>query len=91
MVLATAVATVVAEADQWSHHGWNGAGWMWLWGTVMLALWVALIAGAVWVIARRPEPRAGPPAGRAREILAERYARGEIDADEYRDRLETLR
>jgi putative membrane protein len=38
------------------------------------------------------EPRigAGPRASRAREILAERFARGEIDADDYRARLAEL-
>jgi hypothetical protein len=31
------------------------------------------------------------PADRAREILAERYARGELTTEEYRERLEHLR
>ncbi|MGA5268463.1 SHOCT domain-containing protein [Streptomyces lydicamycinicus] len=35
-----------------------------------------------------PLPRSGPP---AEQILAERYARGEIDEEEYRRRLVTLR
>jgi len=37
-------------------------------------------------------PPPGPDAGllRAREILAERYARGEIDTEEYQARLRTL-
>ncbi|MGA4877422.1 SHOCT domain-containing protein [Streptomyces lydicamycinicus] len=35
-----------------------------------------------------PLPRSGPP---AEQILAERYARGEIDEEEYRRRLATLR
>jgi len=30
------------------------------------------------------------PADRARDVLAERYARGDIDADEYRQRSEVL-
>ncbi|USA02076.1 SHOCT domain-containing protein [Streptomyces lydicamycinicus] len=37
---------------------------------------------------RAPLPRSGPP---AEQILAERYARGEIDEEEYRRRLVTLR
>ena len=36
----------------------------------------------------RPRDRSG--AERAREILAERYARGELSSDEYRERLEHL-
>lgn len=35
--------------------------------------------------------RAGAPGDRARGILAERFARGEIGEDEYRTRLERLR
>jgi putative membrane protein len=35
--------------------------------------------------------RAGRPGERAHEILAERYARGEIGDDEYRTRRERLR
>ncbi|MFJ1708882.1 SHOCT domain-containing protein [Kitasatospora sp. NPDC088346] len=37
-----------------------------------------------------PNPQAAPPPSPER-LLAERFARGEIDADEYRHRLDTLR
>jgi len=55
----------------------------------MVLLWGALLAGGVYVLRRRP-PRAdaGPS---AEDVLAQRYARGEIDADEYRQRLIVLR
>jgi putative membrane protein len=75
----------------WDHHGWGDVGWMWLWGGLMMVLWVALIVGAVWLLATRPWWRAPPPADRAREILAERYARGEISTEEYHERLDALR
>lgn len=73
--------------------GGDGDGWMWLWGPLMMAVWIGLIAVVVWAIVRRPDSRPAPPqpGDRAREILAERYARGEIDGDEYRERLEALR
>jgi uncharacterized membrane protein len=64
---------------------------MWLWATLMMTVWVALIAGVVWAIARRPEQRPAHPTGRAEEILAERNNRGEISLDEYRERLDALR
>ncbi|WP_369221211.1 SHOCT domain-containing protein [Streptomyces sp. R39] len=38
-----------------------------------------------------PNPSHGRPPGGRRRILAERYARGEIDEEEYRRRLDTLR
>ncbi|RAY11446.1 SHOCT domain-containing protein [Actinomadura craniellae] len=50
--------------------------------------WVAVAVGAFWLLRRRSAP-ADPRAG-ARAVLAERYARGEIDEDEYRSRLVVL-
>ena len=38
----------------------------------------------------RPGPRDGHRDGDARRILDERFARGEIDAEEYRSRQSTL-
>jgi len=59
-------------------------------------VWIAAIALVIrFVFMRRGWgcwPRASLPGGqRARGILAERYARGEIDDDEYRTRLDRLR
>ena len=56
-------------------------GWMWIWSLAVLAV----LAGLLWLAVRWTGPqRAGPTA--ARRILDERYARGEIDEDEYRRR-----
>ena len=57
----------------------------------MMALWLGLIAGVVWLVVRTVRPRARSGVDRAREILAERYAGGELTTDEYRERLEQLR
>ncbi|WP_205712170.1 SHOCT domain-containing protein [Euzebya rosea] len=88
MTLITATNTLLAQAGGWWDHmsGWGG-GWMWLWGTLMMLSWVAIIAGAVWVVLRG---RDGDARSRARDLLQERYARGEIDTEEYRERLEQL-
>jgi putative membrane protein len=78
------VATLVAShADDWEH------GWWPIWPL----LWLAVIVTVVWLIKRRHWTAARPQNGvdRARDILAERYARGEITSDEYRERLEQLR
>lgn len=75
----------------------NGMG---AWGVTLMTIsivlfWVLLIAGIVALVRYlgRGEPGAvSPPPRRAPEqILAERFAHGEIDADEYRRRLDTLR
>lgn len=45
----TAAATLLARADDgwWDRlSGWGG-GWMWVWGTLMMLTWVAVIAAAV--------------------------------------------
>jgi putative membrane protein len=63
------------------------AGWHWWFAPFWILFWVALIV-VVW--------RLAPWRGRrdrrvdARAILAERFARGEIDATEYSARLEVL-
>jgi len=61
--------------------------WMWLWGGLMMVAWLVLIVSVAWLISVRPGAHSRMPTDRAREALAERYARGEIDAEEYRDRL----
>lgn len=85
------LSQVLADTDGWSHmDGWGG-GWMWLWGTLMMFSWVAVIAGAVWLFSRGRDQASGAGATRARDILDERYARGDLSTDEYRERLDQLR
>ncbi len=86
---------VLLANDLDGHHGAWGGGWMWLWGTLMMIAFVALVGFAVWALARTQRPdqpdRRPDPTARAREILAERYARGEISGEEYREKIEELR
>lgn len=86
---AEAIRILGAEDDGWWGHmsGWGG-GWMWLWGTITMLTWVAVIAAAVWLVARA---LGQGDRGRARQLLDERYARGELTTDEYRERVEALR
>lgn len=71
--------------------GWM-SGWGWFGMAVMLVTFLALLVVAAVVVVRllgpRDEPRGGGrPAGRsAMEILQERYARGEIDEEEFQRR-----
>ena len=70
---------------------WNGASWWWwfLMSGGMLLFW-GFIAWVVLEIVRTGRGRDVPPEADAEAILAGRFARGEIDADEYRQRLEVL-
>lgn len=96
-VLANALAAFFAStaraAAQDRPWDWGGGmmhpmGWMWgAWGIVMmvmmLAFWGLVIAAVVlavrWLV-RQGESRGGD---RALQILRERYARGEIDRQEF--------
>ena len=55
---------------------------------VIWALIAVLVCLAVWTLVDRPGGASQP---RAEEVLDERYARGEISAEEYRERRKTLR
>jgi len=74
-----ALPLLTHQTDDWGHSWWP------LW----LLFWAALIGTAVWLILRRPDRRADP-LDRARELLAERFARGELSAEEYRELLGEL-
>lgn len=75
--------------------GWQGMGWVGMvWGWVFL---VVLIVGVVLLVIALTRGRGGgkaerQPTGRsrAREILDERYARGELDTAEYQERLQQM-
>ncbi|BBX71393.1 SHOCT domain-containing protein [Mycolicibacterium psychrotolerans] len=80
-----------------------GDGWMWGWGgwalmsIMMVLVWALVIAGIVLAIRFLGGPRQsagrshGYPKSSAEDLLAERFARGEIDEDEYRRRAALLR
>jgi putative membrane protein len=82
---------VLAQAQRWDGHMMGGWGWMWLAGVLSMLLLVAFVAVVVWAVTRSGPANRPGPTSRAREILDERYARGEISTDEYRERLDALR
>jgi len=55
----------------------------------MLVFWVLVLGGIVWV-ATVWSPDARGPSDGARQLLDERFARGELDVDEYRRRRDAL-
>lgn len=81
----------------WYGDHMNGWGYAFM-GLNSLLFWALLIVGGIalfrYLARSAPGPSgAGPDPSRstAEQILADRYARGEIDDDEYHRRLDTLR
>ena len=71
-------------------YGWGDGGW-WMMGVSSL-IGLVIIVALVWVIvsiSRGPSISAAGP-DQARALLDERFARGEIDTDEYNRRLNAL-
>jgi len=75
----------------WHNDAWGG--WWFAMPLAAVAFWAAVI----WVVVNvfrggpGPPPTGGPRSATPEEMLAQRYARGEIDDDEYRRSLDALR
>ncbi|MFK0074234.1 MULTISPECIES: SHOCT domain-containing protein [Arthrobacter] len=85
------VTTALLAAPAIAAHGmWAGGFFPWF--LIFPLFWFILLFVGLFVFARRRRHWAGQ-AGRmgAESVLRERYARGEIDETEYRQRLEVLR
>jgi putative membrane protein len=79
-------------------YGWDGWGWGgWILMTIaMVVFWAivitAIVLGVRYVAtATSQRDRPTPDTNRAEDVLAERFARGEIDEDEFRRRMTALR
>ena len=77
----------------WS-HGWGWAGWV-VMCVAMVVFWAAVITALAVAIryagsrnSASGQTLYGPP--RPEDVLAERFARGELDDDEYRRRVSLL-
>jgi uncharacterized membrane protein len=72
-------------------NGNAGNGWWWLMGIGMLAVVIVTVVVVVWIVTRTAHPAgtaaSSDPNLRARQILGERLAQGEIDPAEYQERL----
>ncbi|MEW5530682.1 MULTISPECIES: SHOCT domain-containing protein [Streptomyces] len=78
----------------WYDHGMGGWGWVAM--TFTMVLLVALAVAGVVLLLRSVDgflsgPGQPPAAPSAKQVLAERFARGEIDEEEYEQRLTALR
>jgi putative membrane protein len=81
MQALTTLAIYASNADGWHHGHW------WIVFPILWALLLGALIFVLWQRGRRP-PRDGGDS--AKRILGERFARSEINADEYRERLAQL-
>jgi putative membrane protein len=78
----TTYLAATCDAGRWCGHGWGPGPWI---GLIWLAVFATLLV--LWLTRwrHRPSVRDGE------RVLAERYARGDIDEGEYRTRRDVLR
>jgi putative membrane protein len=70
---------------------YGGWGWgAWLGGAVMMVAFWALVFWAIVSLVRRPSGDVRSATETPNDVLAARFARGEIDADEYDRRRRVL-
>ena len=82
--------------DGWGNGGWGWGAWVFM--AIMMLIFFALVAAVLIAVIRSGgwggggATRSGRVVGRtALRLLDERFARGEIDADEYTKRRDLLR
>lgn len=92
--LPVGAQTITERPDYW-HYGWDwGWGHMLFGSLMMIVFWggtILLVVLAVrWLGAGRAKRTPSPPEKSALDILNERFARGEIDKEEYEERKRLL-
>lgn len=79
------IVSLGADPGPWSDH--HGGGWWPIFPFLWLLVLAGIVALVIWLVRRS----GSGPASSAETQLAERFARGEIDEQEYQQRLEVLR
>lgn len=96
----TPVSLLLQGGPEWDQNGWGGRrqweGSWWPWILFPLLFWGGILFLIAWILTRlfprnRPDDRAVAPRDSAEEILRERFARGDISAEEYTRSLGILR
>lgn len=89
VLLAGLLSALIAPAfAQSTSPPWYGHEWMWWWGPLHMLiplLFFGLVVAGVIVLIRKlwPESDHLGTRSRARDLLDERYAKGEIEREEY--------
>jgi len=88
LLLFVATPGMADTDNDFGHMMWGGHG---IFGGLMMAIFWALIIGLIFLAVRGFSDRSDTGTGQsATDVLRERYARGEIDEDEFERRLAKL-
>lgn len=92
-LLVTATGSVAAQQGTNGYGGMMNDGWGMFggWGFLWLLVFVGLVALVVSAVSGSDQSRNGEQPNRALAELRERYARGEINEEEFEKRRRTLR
>ena len=92
--LVTAPALAQTYGDQWHMGGWGWGGM--ILGPIMMIVFIAVAVAVVVLLVRwlggpgHGGALHGPPGKTPMDILAERFAKGEIDKEEFEERRRVL-
>jgi uncharacterized membrane protein len=93
--IGTVATVLIQDGRSWAWH-YGGDFWE-PWRLVPILLWGGTVFVIAWTVARifpkgrGDDERSEAPRDSAEEILRERFARGDISAEEYKRSLEVLR
>jgi putative membrane protein len=101
-ILLTGTQALAQQGGYGGYGGWGmGSGMMggygmgWFGGILMIVFWILILVGLIflikWLIQSTSRDRTtGSGGNRALEILKERYAKGEIDKEEFESKKKDL-
>lgn len=97
LCFATPAVALAQQSGQYSGpHMWNGGWRVWFFGPIMMIVFIAVAAVVVVLLVRwLGGPGHGgalhsPPGKTPLDILKERFAKGEIDKEEFEERRRVL-
>lgn len=64
------------------HTGWSAGDWV-LMSAAMLIFWGLVVGGVIWAVRSSRTPADHAQTRSARDLLDDRFARGELTEDEY--------
>ena len=97
VILATRALAQQTQATPYGQHMWNGSWHGWFFGPIMMIVFIAVAVVVVVLLVRwlggsghRNAPHSPPPDKTALDVLKHRFARGEIDKEEFEERRRLL-